>query len=191
MRLFVAVNLPGPLKGRIAGLQRELALTGADVKWVEEENLHLTVKFLGEVAPERLAALEGALARAVPACRAFRLELSGLGTFPPRGVPRVLWVGVGGEVEAFRDLHRAVERSLAALGYPEEDREFRPHLTLGRVRSPRGVDALRHRMAALDGAYGDLAVGEVALMESRLTPRGPVYRTCGVWGLRAREIRIM
>jgi len=185
MRLFVAVNLPVPLKARIAGLQRELALSGADVKWVEEENLHLTVKFLGEVVPERLAELQEALAQAVPDCRAFRLELSGLGTFPARGVPRVLWVGVGGEVEAFRELHGAVERALAALGYPGEEREFRPHLTLGRVRSPRGVDALRRRIAALDGPYGDLAVAEVALMESRLTPRGPVYRVSGVWGLRA------
>ncbi|MGQ9531522.1 MAG: RNA 2',3'-cyclic phosphodiesterase [Desulfotomaculales bacterium] len=185
MRLFVAVNLPGSLKARIAALQRELALSGADVKWVEEENLHLTVKFLGEMAPERLAELEEALARAVPACRAFRLELSGLGTFPARGVPRVLWVGVGGEVEAFRELYGAVERALAPLGFTGEGREFRPHLTLGRVRSPRGVDVLRNRMAALDGAYGDLAVGEVALMESRLTPRGPIYRICAVWGLRA------
>ncbi|MBC7106394.1 MAG: RNA 2',3'-cyclic phosphodiesterase, partial [Firmicutes bacterium] len=78
MRLFVAVNLPEAVRARIAGLQRELALAGGDVKWVEEENLHLTVKFLGEVAPEGLPELQGALARAASDCRAFRLELRGL-----------------------------------------------------------------------------------------------------------------
>ncbi|MBC7106588.1 MAG: hypothetical protein H5T97_11670 [Firmicutes bacterium] len=91
---------------------------------------------------------------------------------------------MGGEVEAFRELHGAVERALAPLGYPGEEREFRPHLTLGRVRSHRGVEALRRRMAALEGAYGEVSVAEVALMESRLTSRGPLYRAAGVWGLR-------
>lgn len=145
--------------------------TGADVKWVETESLHVTLKFLGEVGEPGVNEVRAAL-RSVRGA-SFRLGVRGIGTFPPRGRPRVIWLGLT-SADPLAALAATVERVLEPLGFPPEGRPFKPHVTLGRVRSPAGLDRLD--LASLrERAFGSWTVEGVSLMESRLSSKGPTY----------------
>lgn len=174
MRLFWAVNLPPEVRAVLAGVQRELKEARADAKWVEEENLHLTVQFLGDVPAEQVPALVAAVRKTVVP-GAFVLGLAGLGFFPDARAPRVLWAGVDGARERLHELHRGVSEAMAAQGFPARGR-FSPHLTLARLRSSRGaVDLARLVEARAGGRFGSFTVSSVELMQSVLSRRGPSY----------------
>lgn len=176
MRLFVAADLPADLRARLAALQRELSGLRSEVRWVGPEGIHLTFAFLGEVAADRMAAVQGALAAAAEEGPApFRLRAAGVGVFPVRGPLRVVWVGIGGDRAAATRLERALARHLASCGFAPEEREFRPHLTLGRVRRDGGREdrALLGRHQSVD--LGEFPVDEIVLFESRLGPQGARY----------------
>jgi 2'-5' RNA ligase len=176
MRLFVAADLPADLRARLAALQNDLRGLRSEVRWVRPEGIHLTFAFLGEVAADRMAAVQGALAAAAGEAPApFRLRAAGVGAFPDRGPLRVIWVGIEGEHGAAARLKRVVERHLASCGFVPEERGFRPHLTLGRVRQERGRDdrSLLERHLSVD--LGEFPVDEMILFESRLGPRGARY----------------
>jgi len=177
LRLFWGVRIPAPLKAGLAAIQDRLKEAGADVKWVEPENFHLTVRFLGAVAPERVEVITCAVRRAAATLAGFELRLAGGGAFPGAARPRVLWVAVGGDLPQMIQLHRQVEAVLKPLGFPPEG-NFTPHLTLGRVRSPRGAAALTpliENLAGQGGEIGTFTVDRLYLMESRLTRLGPHY----------------
>jgi 2'-5' RNA ligase len=143
---------------------------------VAVENLHITLKFLGGVDGERIAALVESLRAAVDGQRAFPLEIVGLGAFPSAMRPRVLWAGVADGLEPLTTVAGRVEAAMAAQGFPPEERGFSPHVTLGRVREPRRAPALTEALAA--GAtrpFGRVAVEAIALMRSDLSPRGARY----------------
>ena len=175
MRLFIAVNLPSEIRGRVASVQDRLRHTQADVSWVRAENIHITVKFLGETEEKRLRRVRPALAEVALGGTSFPLEVSGVGSFGGR-VPRVVWVGVGEGAPTLTQLARRIETALARLGFPKERRGFTAHLTLGRVRSPRNADAL---LAALQEfhaeLFGTFMATEFELMQSELHPTGSVY----------------
>lgn len=175
MRLFVAAPLPDDLRRSLARIQATLETAPLPVRWVRPEGIHLTFKFLGEVEPSRLGEIEGVLHGAGGGIPPFRLRAAGAGAFPARGQPRVIWIGVEGEIETARRLHEALERALGSVGFPGENRPFHPHLTLGRVRGEaRGDWRPALERAAGEGA-GEFAVGEYALFESRLDARGATY----------------
>jgi 2'-5' RNA ligase len=144
------------------------------VAWVARDNLHLTLKFLGDVEAERLGDVTAALAAALAGCPAFDLSIEGLGAFPTASRPRVLWAGVGEGREAAAALARCVDAALAPLGFPPESRPFAAHVTLGRVRVPRTDRRLAEALAA-SGALGRQRVSHAALMRSDLSPRGSRY----------------
>jgi 2'-5' RNA ligase len=178
MRCFVAVDVPADVRaavGRVEAALRAAART-ADVRWVDPAQLHVTLKFLGAAAAERLPALLGALETVARGAGALRLEARGVGGFPSPRRPRVVWVGVAGEVAALGALAAAVERAVEPLGFPPEGRPFRAHLTLGRVRSPRGLGRLAR---AIEGAgqpeFGAWTASELVLYQSHLRPTGAVY----------------
>jgi 2'-5' RNA ligase len=176
IRAFVAVNLDEPLRAALGQAQGRLRQVPADVSWTLPGNIHLTLKFLGEIGErgvERVGrALEGAAASHAP----FTARVGGFGVFPPKGPPRVLWAGMTEGGEALVSLQASVERALAALGFPREGRPFRPHLTLGRVRSPRNAAALAEAAAALGGGVlGTVTVAHIDLMRSQLHPKGSIY----------------
>ena len=176
-RLFWAVNLPAEIKSKLTSLQSLMQGVPADVKWVEQQNLHLTVKFMGDVDRTKINDLVQAVKMAVADCGPISLELRGTGFFPHSRQPRVIWVGVRGEVDKFRRLHHLVEKSLIALGIPSESKVFSPHLTVGRVRSPKGVGDLVHNLESTQelNCFGRLDVTTIELMASELTLKGPVY----------------
>ena len=179
LRLFVAIDLPEDVREALRRLQTDLRrddLPG--LRWTRPEGVHLTLKFLGETPATSLAAIEGALARAVRGVPAFRLALGAPGTFGGRRGPRVLWVDVEGELQPLLRLQAAVERELAAVGFAPEERKFSPHLTLARVPQPPPpglAERLSRALTAVATPQGEFRATELLLMRSRLQPGGAVY----------------
>jgi RNA 2',3'-cyclic 3'-phosphodiesterase len=175
MRAFLAIAVNDAVRAELARMQQTLGRTPAKVKWVEPANLHLTMQFLGEIDTAQADAVAAAMAGAAEGFEPFACRIEGLGCFPPNGLPRVVWAGVGQGAEAILRLHAALEQRLVPLGF-EAERRFVPHVTLGRVKSPRGAGELaaaveRQRPAA----FGACRVEAVMLYRSELTPQGAVY----------------
>lgn len=174
MRLFVAINFSTTLKQAMAELLVELRQLAPNIKWVPPENIHLTLKFLGEVAPNGVEAMGAALRRAAAGFAPWSLEIKGTGVFPGWRSPRVVWVGVN-SAEPLYILQQQLSREYLALGFPLSP--FTPHLTLGRLRPGTTLGAVEEKLKGLsDHSWGQEKVTAVSLMESRLTPRGAIYR---------------
>ena len=177
VRTFIAVPLEESVRGRAAALQEQLAAAGAAVKWVEPHNLHITLVFLGEIDMRAVPEVCGAAAEAAAGAAPVELVLAGVGAFPNPRRPKTLWAGVADGREELRRLHAALEERLAGLGaYRREEREYTPHLTIGRVKSDRGAAALGTVLARHAGWQGGrTTVREIHVLSSELTPEGPVY----------------
>jgi 2'-5' RNA ligase len=182
IRSFVAIELPGEAKKGLASLRRELERDEHRfVKWVDPKGVHLTLKFLGNIPSRRVTEITEAIEKAAQGLSPFLLEISGLGAFPSLKQPRVVWVGVGGELDKVSTLQQNVDSALAALGIAREERPFVPHLTVARVRegasaSERGRFGELGGSVAFEGRYR-IDVEAVRLMRSQLTPAGAIY-TC-------------
>ncbi|MDQ7790698.1 MAG: RNA 2',3'-cyclic phosphodiesterase [Clostridia bacterium] len=176
LRLFWVVNLAADVKQAVGRFQGELKNLKSNAKWVEQENLHLTVKFLGDVKSGLVPGVVMAVRSALAGERPFDLHLTGCGSF---GKPlRVLWVGVRGETRQFTGLVRRVEEGLTPLGFVSENGKTTPHLTIARLRSPDGAGPLLERIAtaATQGLqFGVLTVDRIDLMQSTLSRSGPQY----------------
>lgn len=175
----MAVDLPEEVRQALARLQGGLRSHDlSDLRWVRPQGIHLTLKFLGETPAGRVTAITKALADATRGQRPFRLALGALGTFGGRRRPRVLWLDITGDIERVRELQAAVEEALVDVGFPAEERDFSPHLTLARVSQP-GRPGTGERIAqALESVTSPRAefdVREVVLMRSTLQPGGAVY----------------
>jgi 2'-5' RNA ligase len=181
VRTFIAVELADTVRRRAAQLAERLAQANTKVKWVAPENMHLTLKFLGDVPVEKTAAVCQAVAEAVREIPAFAAESAGAGAFPSPGRPSTIWLGIGEGTEQLIRLHTAVDRALRPLGFPREGRKYSPHLTIGRVRGGgRGTrelaDLLRQNA---DFEAGPSHISQVITFSSDLTPKGPVYTALG------------
>jgi len=177
VRCFVAVDLSAEVRAAVAAVQARVhaAAPRADVRWLDPQTFHLTLKFLGNVPDARVPAVSAAL-EGVVSGPTLALEAHGLGAFPSLRRPRVLWAGIAGGAPRLVALALNVDRALAALGFPPEERPFRAHLTIGRVRSPRDAGALAKAVEAeATTALGAWTVGEVILYQSRLKPTGAVH----------------
>jgi len=187
LRLFVAVELGEEALRALASLQEALRREGLDgLRWVRPEGVHLTLKFLGETPADRVPRIEAALGEAVSSVPAHVLRLDGLGTFGGRRSPRVLWVGLQGDLEELQRLQRNVEAALAKAGFPREDRAFSPHLTLARVRPEAAAslgEPIARAMQVAPAPEASIAVREVSLMRSTLGPGGAVYDRLAVFPL--------
>lgn len=188
VRAFVAVEIDPAIREAAVELIDKLRDASADVKWVEPENLHLTVKFLGDVPLTETAAICQALQRAAGEVEPFELELGGAGAFPSNGRPRTIWLGAAGDERPMRALADAVEKRLQKLGFRREARRFEVHLTLGRIRKPGpGVKQLGEKLTELsDYPAGKMSVNEIVLFSSQLTADGPIYAPLGRARLRAK-----
>jgi 2'-5' RNA ligase len=181
LRSFVAVHVPDAWLGGLAALRECLARHAAGVRWVRPEGLHVTFAFLGQIARSRVPAIVARLSEAARECAPCRAHAGRVGVFPHSGRATVLWLGVTDPSGGLIRLQRRVEQALAAEGFTPDERPFHPHVTLGRWRTPpprTTVDALLAEALppALSGAAGEWMVTDIQLMESRLTPEGPIYR---------------
>ena len=176
MRIFVAVFPPPEVRGALSGAARELPVVG-EVRWVRPENVHLTLKFLGDVSEDDLGhiaeALEPVRLRHAP----FEAELSGFGAFPSAMRARIVWAGIGEGSEPLRALTRDVEASLEPLSFEREDRAYVPHLTLGRARGRSVALQAVEAPSAIPG----FTVRNVELVESALGATGSAYATLATY----------
>ena len=180
-RTFIAVDPGKAIRDRVASLQENLAKSGAEVKWVEPENLHLTLLFLGEVDQRDLIKVCRAVADAAGTPPAFAMTIEKAGAFPNIRRPRTIWVGVGAGTQETCSLHAAIESPLLELGcYRREARAYTPHLTLGRVRAEDASAELTTALTKYAAwSAGETTVTEVLVMGSELTRDGPVYTVLG------------
>ena len=177
LRCFVAIDVPVEIKDALEELARALKSRDGDVKWVDIGNMHLTLKFLGHTPEDLLLRIKKSLV-AVSSCRSpFYIKIYGTGIFPTEKNPRVIWVGIE-DSEILRNLRDGIENAMSLLGYQREDRVFRPHLTLGRVRSRRGmIGTLKELERYKETEFGTIHVIGLRLMKSDLKPKGAEY-TC-------------
>lgn len=176
IRSFIAIELPQFLRSKLESLQRELKRQEPDVKWVRPEGIHLTLKFLGSISRDEIDRISNVLAGIVPRWPPFTMKIKGLGGFPSIRNPRVLWIGIQEGASEVLSLQRAIEKASLENNFPPEDRPFKPHLTLGRIRSPRGREALLASIETnRDMEIGSFSAQEVSLFQSELKPSGALY----------------
>jgi 2'-5' RNA ligase len=175
VRTFLAIDLPSKQRKILEEHQGRWKYVKADVRWIYPSNMHLTLKFLGEIQ-------ESNTERVIAVCKdvcglysGFSLFLNGTGIFSNLRRPRVLWIGIGGEVDILCKLQDSIETALEKKGFPREGRVFKPHLTAGRIRSPRRLLRLLEVFAKDEIVTKPFIVEEVIVYKSRLTPRGPLY----------------
>jgi 2'-5' RNA ligase len=176
VRTFIAVELDHQLLPKVLELQRELLSVGADIKAVEPENIHFTLKFLGEISQSAVDEIMICMNKLD--FSPFPIEVRGVGCFPNMRNPRVIWIGLSMGQDAFSRLSRQLDNCLGGIGFRSEGEKFTPHLTIGRVRSGRNRVPLSKKLGELLNAeVGKMAIGSVKLKKSTLTPRGPIYTT--------------
>lgn len=183
LRTFIAIELPPTVKQAIAAAQDTLRSAlrdgGTSLKWANPESAHLTLKFLGDTPESRVEEVAAALREAVGGSPALTLQTGAIGCFPSGRAPRVLWLGLDGDLEGLQRLRDAVEEQVSPLGWPTEARPFAPHLTLARLR-PEATPAERRGVGQACGTIWppsatELPVAEVSLMLSELLPSGARY----------------
>ncbi len=179
VRTFIAIALPEEVRRGLGRVQGELKRSHPPVRWVSPEKVHITLKFLGEIPAEEVETVCQVAARVAASSAPFELEAARAGVFPNLRRPRVVWVGVQGDLPTLHALQARLERELAQVGFPEEARPFSPHLTLGRVQdraSPAEARSLGHAVAELEvPPLGRWWVEEIVVMRSDLRPEGPLY----------------
>lgn len=177
VRAFIAIEMGEAVVARVARMQENLRETGARVKWVRRENLHITVKFLGDIEYEKVSEISKVITGAVADIAPFVMTIKGAGSFPGGGrAPRVVWAGMEGDTKSLEEIHGRLNKGLTRFGVPFEKRRFSPHITIGRVKSSGGTAGLiedinRHG----DDEFGDVEASELVFMQSELTGKGPVY----------------
>ena len=180
MRLFIAIELPNEIKQGIAKVQEDLKKTGANAGWTRPEGMHLTLKFLGEVPEVKVPEIMQTLDDAAKGTGKLSLSIEGAGAFPHTKNPRVIWIGVGGDVKELGVLQAGIEEAMEKIGFEREARKFSPHLTLARIKFLKPRDNWQQRIEGIrDVNLGKFEAGQVSLMKSELKRDGAVYRSVG------------
>ena len=176
IRSFIAIDLPQKTRENLAAIQDQLRQSQAGVRWAKPGSIHLTLKFLGNILPEQVDAIAAAVAQLVRDEPPITLCAAGLGAFPSPRKPRVIWVGLGGEVDRLANIQAGLEKALEPLGFAREDRGVRPHLTIGRVKDRRRLQSLIEAMSTLElPEFNSFDGNEIILYKSDLRPTGAIY----------------
>jgi 2'-5' RNA ligase len=188
MRAFIAIELPEQIKAKLSALQSLLKKSGADVKWVLPENIHLTLKFLGEISEETALKIIKIVEKLALNKKQFEITLSSLGAFPEGKSPRVIWIGIDKGVQETKNIFEELEEELSAgLAISKETRAFSSHITIGRVKSTLNIERLVKDLKELEGYFGKETIGfkasGITLFKSLLGPEGPAYEPLKVINL--------
>ena len=187
MRCFIAIDINEQIRKALADLQEELQeqadIKRSEAKWVNPENIHLTLKFLGEIKDEQIMDICNITGDVAGRHKAFELDIESVGHFGGKSA-RVLWVGTGQNCEKLLQLQQDLEKQLDLAGWPREARKFSGHLTLCRVRSSKaGVELAQMTREYEDFELGTMSVDSVSVYQSQLTPKGPIYTVLGNYRL--------
>jgi len=176
MRIFISVELPDSVKEKTAELIKELKGIETDIKWVDPKNLHITLKFLGWIEEKQFDNLTALATSAVSGSGSFKAIFRDLGTFPEGKSPRVVWVGAVEGGDKLCILAKVLEEKLSKAGFKAEEKTFKPHITIGRIKDKKGVDNIKEKIIQFKNtAFGEMTVDRVFIMKSTLTPGGPIY----------------
>lgn len=175
MRCFIAVRISNDQRDRIASLIDDFRHEDVRVKWVKPQNLHVTLKFLGEVDEKNLPNMFDALEKSLTSYKEFDFSMKGLGCFPNRRRPRVFWVGIEEGIEPLRILAREIDRTMTDFGFKPEKRGFSAHLTIGRVKDDRGIEVLTNRFDDVKFETDSCTIDEIIFYQSILKREGPTY----------------
>lgn len=185
-RSFFAVELSVEIAAGVQRIQGDLKERVTGVRWVRPEGIHLTLKFLGEVEPDRIEAIARKAETAIQGVGPFTVRIKGGGGFPTAKNPRVIWIGVEDHSGMLKELQARVETEMAELGFTREKRGYTPHLTVGRLRSGKGSKSVGQALDALSASdLGRMEVREVILFRSHLKPTGAEYTKLGSFQLEA------
>jgi len=175
VRAFIGIDIDETVRQKLVAVQEQLTATGAGLKLVEPSNIHVTMKFIGEISDDKVVSVSEALKRAAAGTKQFDIRVKGVGVFPNLGYIRVVWVGVTDGREDVVNLQQKIERELQPLGFHPE-RDFVPHLTIARVKTARGKGRLAAFVKEMgDAEFGITRVQAIELKQSRLTQKGPIY----------------
>ncbi len=176
IRSFLAIELPKTILKKIEEVQGDLRSAHADVRWVNPEKIHLTLKFFGNIEESRIDLIVKSIEEPIRNTSAFSVIVKGVGAFPSLKNPRVIWMGLVDGKEILTSLQKQIEKQLGKIGFQPEDRPFHPHLTLGRMKLGRGKEDLMGRMEKhKEEEFGVFPVERVVLFKSELKPTGPIY----------------
>ena len=179
MRTFIAIEISEEIRAILAQIESHLKYSGADVKWVASDNIHLTLKFLGEITEEKCEKVKAALDEIAKTTAPFEISLKDIGAFPKIEFPRVIWVGLDKGAKESTELAGRIDEALSKLGFAKETRPFAAHLTIGRARSGKNKEALREKMLSsqvpVASGQSPEIVSSVILFKSTLTPTGSIY----------------
>ena len=176
MRCFLAIELSADVREQLGQLQKRLRALDRAVRWTRPDQIHLTLKFLGDVPDADVSSMCDAAAEVARRFPPFELRISGTGCFPPGGPARIVWVGIDGPPQPLVECHRACEETYARLGFEPEGRAYTPHLTVGRVRDGHAPGEIRAAVQAeAQFSLGSVAVAELVMFQSVLGPTGPTH----------------
>jgi len=176
LRSFLAIEIPKVILENIEKLQKDLKSSHADIKWVDPEKIHLTVKFFGNIEESKIEPIIKSVESVTKTFSPFKLSVKGIGGFPNLKSPRVIWIGVIDEDGVLAKFQAQLETHFEKIGFEAEQRDFRPHLTLGRMKSLKRKDELINRIERFkDNDFGVFKVERVILFKSDLTKEGPIY----------------
>lgn len=176
IRSFIAIELPDAIRARIKALQDSFKSYRLNIRWVDPDNIHLTLKFLGNISEGEIEKVAGALSAGVGPFAPLSLCARGMGAFPGLKRPRVIWVGIGGQAAGLSALQKALDDHLAVAGFKPEERPFKGHLTIGRVKGALSTALFREALkAGLSFETDPFTAASVSLFKSELSPGGAVY----------------
>jgi 2'-5' RNA ligase len=176
IRAFIALELPENIIAVINNIQKDMKSFGFNVKWVQPENIHLTLKFLGNISPTDVTQIGSVIGEVAKPYAPIPMTAKAVGVFPGMTRPRVIWIGVGGQVAMILGLQKILDEKLNALGFPMEKRPFKGHLTLGRVKGNISAQQLSGALQQYNEFESDIFLSEtVVLFKSVLDPKGSIY----------------
>ncbi len=173
LRLFWAIELPQDLRKKLGKVREKIKFKSA--KWVEQENIHLTLKFLGSTPEEKVEEIRSEVEKICRNHQPFQISLSTFGAFPSNKKARVLWFGVAQGADKAICLAKDIEKAMAKLGFEEERKPYHPHITLARLKFLEQIDEERLKLLAQNFEGSQVEVKEITLFQSQLTPKGPIY----------------
>jgi 2'-5' RNA ligase len=176
LRTFIAIPLSSEIQQFLSQVQDHLKKLDCNIKWVNPENIHLTLKFLGDVKPKKIDAIKQTLEELAKNMRPINIELTQIGAFPNAKNPHVLWIGIKDDEHQIARFASSVEDNFGKIGFKKEKKPFSPHITLGRIRSPKNIQLLSEAISnyALPVDLKQIAQN-ITLYKSTLTPAGPIY----------------
>jgi len=176
IRAFIAVEIDQPHKQKLSDLITHFKKSDADIKWVTENQMHLTLKFLGNIEQEKTQEISDILKGIADSSNSFDIQFSGIGAFPNLKRPRIVWIGIEKGSELLKLLNSKIEYGLEKIGFEKEKREYKTHLTLGRVKSLKNIKELTSLIDKTTLGFQDkIKIDKLTLFQSTLTPKGAVY----------------